>query len=200
MLNGIVQDLRFALRMLRKSPGFAATAILTLALGIGANSAIFSLVNAFLFKPLMIQAPSALVGVYSRDTHQSSYRAFSYADYTELRDQGDGGAFSSLMAHNMALIGVSEGNGDSTRRVFADMVSSNYFATFGVPLAQGRTFTAEEERPGSALPVAIVSYPYWKKSGADPHVLGAGIQVNEMEGNRRNDPTPPGARGAGSAR
>jgi predicted permease len=177
-VRNLLRDARMGARMFRKNIGFTCAAVLVLGLGIGANSAIFSLVNAFLFKPLMIQAPSALVGVYSRDTHQSSYRAFSYADYTELRDQGDGGAFSSLMAHNMALIGVSEGNGDSTRRVFADMVSSNYFATFGVPLAQGRTFTAEEERPGSALPVAIVSYPYWKKSVADPHVLGASIQIN----------------------
>lgn len=177
-MRNLLRDARMGARMFRKNIGFTCAAVLVLGLGIGANSAIFSLVNAFLFKPLMIQAPSALVGVYSRDTHQSSYRAFSYADYTALRDKGDGGAFSSLMAHNMAMIGVSEGNGDSTRRVFADMVSSNYFATFGVPLAQGRTFTAEEERPGSALPVAIVSYPYWKKSGADPHVLGASIQIN----------------------
>jgi predicted permease len=163
--------------MFRKNIGFTCAAVTVLALGIGANSAIFSLVNAFLFKPLMIQSPAALVGCYSRDAHKSEYRAFSYADYTDLRDQ-NGGVFSSLTAHNLAMVGVSEGNGNTTRRVFADMVASNYFATFGVPLSQGRAFTAEEERPGSAVPVAIVSYPYWEKSGSDPHILGTSIQIN----------------------
>ena len=176
-MRNLLRDVRLGARMFRKNIGFTCAAVTVLALGIGANSAIFSLVNAFLFKPLMIQAPAALVGCYSRDTHKSEYRAFSYADYTDLRDQNDG-VFSSLTAHNLAMVGVSEGNGDTTRRVFADMVASNYFATFGVPLSQGRVFTAEEERPGSAVPVAIVSYPYWKKSGSDPRVLGSSIQIN----------------------
>ena len=176
-MRNLFRDVRLGARMFRKNFGFTCAAVTVLALGIGANSAIFSLVNAFLFKPLMIESPSALVGCYSRDTHKSEYRAFSYADYTDLRDQ-NGGVFSSLAAHNLAMVGVSEGNGDTTRRVFADMVSSNYFATFGVPLSQGRVFTAEEERPGSAVPVAIVSYPYWKKAGSDPRILGASIQIN----------------------
>jgi predicted permease len=178
-VNNLLRDARLGARMFRKNLGFTCAAITVLALGIGANSAIFSLVNAFLFKPLMIQSPSSLVGVYSRDTHKSDYRAFSYADYTQLRDSDrNSNIFTSLLAHNLAMVGVSEAGGTNTRRVFADMVSSNYFATFGVPLAQGRPFTAEEERPGAAIPVAIVSYPYWKKSGADPRVLGSTIQIN----------------------
>jgi predicted permease len=181
-VRNLLRDVRMGARMFRKNIGFTLAAVTVLALGIGANSAIFSLVNAFLFKPLMIQAPSSLMGVYSRDAHKSEYRAFSYADYTALRDGGNGekgsGVFTSLLAHNLAMVGVSEAGGQSTRRVFADMVSSNYFETFGVPLAQGRAFTAEEERPGAAVPVAIVSYPYWKQSGADPRVLGSTIQID----------------------
>jgi predicted permease len=181
-VKNLLRDVRMGARMFRKNPGFTLAAVTVLALGIGANAAIFSLVNAFLFKPLVIQAPASLVGCYSRDVKKAQYRAFSYPDYAELRDAGergdDGSVFSSLLAHNLAMVGLSEGNTGTTRRVFADIVSSNYFATFGVPLSQGRSFTREEERPASAVPVAIVSYSYWKKNGADPAVLGKTLQVN----------------------
>ena len=169
------QDLRHGLRILTSKPGFTAIAVAVLALGIGANAAIFSLVNAFLLKPLLIQKPEQIVGVYSRDTRNpGSYRAFSYPNYVDLREQNP--VFTSLMAHNMAMVGLSEG--DITRRVFADLVSSNYFATLGVPLWQGRAFTAAEERPAGGIAVAIVSYSFWRKSGADPAPLGKTLRIN----------------------
>jgi predicted permease len=173
-MSNLVRDLRFGARMFRKNPGFTFAAVAVLALGIGANTAIFSLVNAFLLKPLVIHNPSELVGLYSRDVHKPDYRAFSYPEYTELRENRS--VFSSVLAHNLAMVGLSEG--DSTRRVFADIVSANYFTTFGVPLFQGRAFTPEEERPASAVPVAIVSYSYWKKNGADPQLLGKTLRIN----------------------
>jgi putative ABC transport system permease protein len=173
-MRNLVRDLRFGVRMLRKNPWFACAAVTVLALGIGANTAIFSLVDAFLLKPLVIHNPAELVGCYSRDTRKANYRGFSYPDYAELRENGS--AFSSLLAHNMAMVGISER--DTTRRVFADIVSANYFTTFGVPLFQGRSFTLAEERPASAVPVAIVSYSYWKKTGADPQLLGKSVRVN----------------------
>jgi predicted permease len=173
-MRNMLRDVRFGVRMLRKNPWFSFAAVTVLALGIGANTAIFSLVNAFLLKPLVIHNPAELVGVYSRDTGKGDYRGFSYPDYAALRENG--GAFSSLLAHDLAMVGITEG--DSTRRVFADIVSANYFATFGVPLFQGRPFTPEEERPTSAVPVAIVSYSYWNKTGADPLLLGQGVRVN----------------------
>jgi len=161
--------------MFIKRPWFTLAAIAVLSLGIGANTAIFSLVNAFLLKPRVLHHPEELAGVYSRDTKKpDSYRAFSYASYAGLR--ATNAFFSSLSAHNMAMVGVAEG--DTTRRVFADVVSSNYFQTLGVPPWRGRTFTADEERPGSGLPVAIVSYSYWKHSGASPDFLGRNLQVN----------------------
>jgi predicted permease len=173
-MSNLLRDVRFGARMFRKNPWFTCAAVTVLALGIGANTAIFSLVNAFLLKPLVIRNPAELVGCYSRDTAKASYRGFSYPDYADL--SANGSAFSSLMAHNMAMVGLSEG--DTTRRVFADIVSANYFTTFGVPLFQGRSFTPEEERPASAIPVVIVSYAYWKKNGADPQLLGKGVRIN----------------------
>ena len=173
-MRSLLREVRFGARMLRKNPGFACAAVAVLALGIGANTAIFSLVNAFLLKPLLIHNPAELVGCFSRDIHKPAYRAFSYPDYIELRQNGT--VFSSLLAHDMAMVGLSEG--EQTRRVFADIVSANYFSTFGVPLFQGRSFTQDEEKPASAVPVVIVSYAYWKKTGADPQELGKTLRIN----------------------
>lgn len=124
MMERIWQDCRYAIRALRKTPGFTAAAVFVLALGIGANSAVFSLINALLLQPLAVTKPERLTGLYSRDTkHPDSYRAFSYPNYVDIRDNNP--AFSSLMAHQLALVGVKDG--DNTRRDFADIVSSNYF-------------------------------------------------------------------------
>ena len=161
--------------MLVKRPGFTLAAVAVLSLGIGANTAIFSLVNSFLLKPLVVSNPQELTGVFSRDTKKpDSYRVFSYPNYADLRAAG--GVFSNLAAHNPALVGLSEG--DTTRRLFADLVSSDFFQTLGVPLWRGRAFTADEERPGSGLPVAIVSYPFWKKHSAASDVMGRTLLVN----------------------
>ena len=174
-MTDLLLDLRYALRTLRKRPGFLVAAATVLSLGIGANTAIFSLVNAFLLKPLVMRNPEQLVGIFSRDTTKpDSYRAFSYPNYDDLRRQNP--AFSTVMAHNMALVGITEGQ--QTRRAFADLVSSNYFETFGVPLFRGRPFTSAEERPASAIPVVIVSYSFWKRSGADPDILNKSLRIN----------------------
>jgi len=125
--------------MLTSKPGFTGIAVAVLALGIGANTAIFSLVNAFLLKPLLIQRPEQIVGVYSRDARNpGTFRAFSYPNYLDLRERNP--VFTSLTAYNLTMVGLAEG--DITRRVFAAVISSNYFATLGVPLWQGRAFTS----------------------------------------------------------
>ena len=174
-MTDLLFDLRYALRTLGKRPGFLVAAGAVLALGIGANTAIFSLVNALFLKPLVMRNPEQIVGVFSRDSRKpDTYRAFSYPNYADLRQQN--AAFSSLMAHNMALVGITEGR--QTRRAFADLVSSNYFDTLGVPLFRGRTFTSAEERPSSQIQVAIVSYSFWKRSGADPDMLTKSVRVN----------------------
>jgi predicted permease len=168
-------DIKYGLRMLAKNPGFTIVAVLVLALGIGANSAMFSLVNALLFRPLAVDRPADLIRVYSKDRKpEGGYRAFSFPNYADLRDRN--GEFSSLLAFNLSMVGLTEG--DTTRRVFAAEASANYFSTFGVRPALGRTFLAEEEKPGSAVPVAIVSYAWWRQHGADPGVLGTRLVIN----------------------
>src|SRR5579863_1534588 len=115
-MNYLWQDVRYGTRMLLGKPGFTAAAVVVLALGIGANSAVFSLINAFLLKPLHVAKPEELVGLYSRDTkHPDAYRAFSYPNYVDIRDHNQ--AFSSVAALNLALVGIQEG--DATRRTFA---------------------------------------------------------------------------------
>ena len=171
----MLSDLRYGVRMLAKNPGFSAVAILVLALGIGANSAIFSLINAMLLKPMPIERPGELVGIYNeKTTPPGGYRAISYPNYRDLRASADG--FSSLAAHNVTLVGI--GDGTVTRRVFADLVSANYFETFGSTLALGRAFTPAEEEPGANVPVAIVSYVYWEREGRNPDILGDTLRVN----------------------
>jgi predicted permease len=174
-MERIWQDIRYACRALRNKPGFTAAAVLVLALGIGANSAVFSLVNAILLKPLRVSNPEELIGVYSRDAkHPDNYREFSYPNYVEIRDNNP--VFSSLMAQNMIMIGLREG--EHTRRVFTGIVSSNYFSTLGVSLMEGRPFTAAEEKPGGELTV-IVTYSFWRRTGEDPHILGEKLQIND---------------------
>lgn len=168
-------DLRYALRMLRKNPLFTGIAVLVLALAIGGNTAMFSVVNALALRPITARNPKELVGCYSRENKpDGNYRGFSYPNYTDLRERNT--VFENLMAYSVTMIGVAEG--ETTRRVFAAMVSANYFATFGVQLARGRAFTADEERPGSAVPVAIVSHSYWKRTGADPALVGNTVRLN----------------------
>lgn len=169
-MTTLIQDLRFGVRTLRKTPGFTAVAVAVLALGIGANSAMFTLVNALLFKPLAGRADE-LVGVFTHDrTKPGSYRAFSYPEYVDIRDRS--GIFDGLMAHNFAMVGMPQGDG--TRQTFADVVSSNYFDTLGVRLAAGRTFTADEERPGAQIPVVIVA-------NDRASLLGQTIRINTID-------------------
>jgi predicted permease len=115
------------------------------------------------------------VGCYSKDTKKpDSYRLFSYATYADIRENNT--VFTDLMAHVPAMVGIREG--DLTRRVFSEIVSSNYFKTFGVSLMKGRTFHLDEEKPGAAIPVVIVSYEYWRRAGEDPNLVGNSLSIN----------------------
>jgi predicted permease len=174
-MDTIWQDARYGVRMLFKNPAFTAIAVTVLALGIGANTAIFSLVNVFLLRPLPVERPGELLSCFNKNTkNPNSYRAFSYPNYTDLRDRNT--TFSSLLAHNLAMVGITEG--DNTRRVFADVVTANYFDTFGARLTRGRAFSPAEETPGSGIPVVIVSHRYWKSRGSDPNLVGRTLKIN----------------------
>jgi predicted permease len=171
----MVQDLRFAVRQLFKAPGFTIAAVTVLALGIGVNTAVFSLVNTLFFAPPAYGKPHEMVQLFSQDKKDpKKFRGFSYPTYLDIREQNT--VFSDAMSFNLALIGLGQ-KGD-TRRAFAAIVSSNYFSVLGVPLARGRAFLPEEETPGRNAPVAIVSYNYWQKHDLDPGVLGSQLLVN----------------------
>ncbi|HEY7289645.1 MAG TPA: ADOP family duplicated permease [Vicinamibacterales bacterium] len=168
------QDLRHSLRLLRRSPVFTAVAVLVLALGIGANTAVFSLVNTLVLQPRQGRIDQ-LVAVFDRDRDKpSEYQNFSYATYRDLRDRS--GIFDALMAHSFTTVGVRDG--DLTRQAFATLVSSNYFTTLGVGLGAGRPFTADEERPGSDARVAIASYALWRRRGFDRGFIGSHVTIN----------------------
>ena len=169
----MIRDFRFAFRQLLKAPGFTIAAVIVLALGIGANSAVFSLVNTLFFAPPAYARPHELVQVFSQEKKSpKTYRGFSYPTYRDIREQNS--VFADAMAYNLALVGIGQ-KGD-TRRAFAAIVSSNYFSVLGVLPVQGRVFLPEEETPGRAAPVAIVSNSYWEKHNQPP--LGSPLLIN----------------------
>lgn len=166
-------DIRYGLRQLRKSPGFTAVAVLTLAIGIGANTIMFSVVNAILLRPVNARDPDQLFGFFARSKEGGSHRPFSYSAYLDVRDNNS--AFSDLMAYSLNVVVLEQGQ--TTRRVMTAFVSSNYFSTLGVPPIQGRTFLPEEEQPG-AEPVVVLSHRAWTRHGADPEIVGKHVRVN----------------------
>jgi predicted permease len=171
----MIRDFKFAFRQLLKAPGFTSAAVIVLALGIGTNSAIFSLLDTILFKPPNYARPTEVVQVFSQDKkNPEKFRGFSYPTYVDIREQS--GVFAGVMAHNLAMIGLGERT--TTRRTFADVVSANYFSVLGVNPIRGGTFTVDEEKPGSNAAVALVSYSYWQKQNFDPGVLNSQIIVN----------------------
>ena len=170
-----IQDLKFGLRMMRRSPGFTAVAVLVLTLGIGGTAAMFGIINTLVWRPIAAKEPARLVRVYSKDKKPAGgYRGFSYPNFTEVREKNS--AFTDVAAFGVCMVGVNEG--DLIRKTFTFLISANYFDTFGVRLPVGRAFLPEEEKPGSAIPVVIVSHNYWRKAGSDPALVGKTIRLN----------------------
>ena len=185
-MQTLLQDLRYGARMLLKKPGFTVIATLTLALGIGANTAIFSLVNAVLLKSLPIERPEELwlfgaARTYGVVNGQSgSYSVFSYPLYNYLRERSP--FFQDLCAFQSqdTLIGVRRvgAPADATPPTMGKLVSGNYFSVLGVRAALGRTLLPEDDRAG-APPVAMMSYRYWSRNlGSSPEALGASVAIN----------------------
>jgi predicted permease len=158
--------------MLGKTPGFTAVAILVLALGIGANGVVFSLINAAMLKPMNGGRHEDPVGLYARDGDR--WRLFSYPEFVDLRSRNE--AFTALFAESPLPAGVTE-NG-MARRATASYVSSNYFEALGTAPAAGRFFTADEEQPASGAAVAVVNDSYWRRLGRPADIVGRPITVN----------------------
>jgi MacB-like periplasmic core domain len=180
----MLRDFKFAFRQLFKAPAFTIAAATVLALGIGVNTAVFSLVNTLFFAPPAYAKPNELVQLFSQDKKDpKKFRGFSYPTYVDVREQNT--VFTDVMSFNLALVGI--GQKRDTRRAFAGIVSSNYFSVLGVPVARGRAFVPEEETPGHNTPVAIASYSYWQKHDLDPSMLGSQVFINgRAEGIRRH--------------
>jgi predicted permease len=187
-LQDLLQDLRFGLRMLRKSPGFAAVAILTLALGIGANTAIFTLVNAVMLQSLPVRNPSELYRLGNDNFKccvmsglEGRYTLFSKALYDQLRDNTP--EFSELTAFQARADAISlrrnSVQGDS-RVGHAEYVSGNYFQTFGLSPVLGRLLSPADDTP-AVPPVAVMSHRAWHDFyGSDPAIIGSAFTVNTV--------------------
>ena len=174
LLDELLQDLRYGQRVLRKSPGFAVVAVLTLALGIGATSAIFSVVNAVLLRPLAMSEPSRVM--YMQEHWQDVFPGLSVGNYIDIRNENS--FFAELCASNSA--GFNLETGELPERVDGEIASANYFATFGVQPMVGRVYSAEEDKPGQAN-VVVVSERLWRtRLHADPSIAGQSIRINGM--------------------
>ena len=177
-----MQDAKYGIRMLVKNPGFTLVAVLTLALGIGANTAIFSLTDQVLLRQLPVRNPEKLVivrGVGFKTGHVSSdsddSTSFSYPEYKDIRDQAPG--FSGLLARFGLSLNVAA-NG-ATERAEGELVSGNYFEVLGVNPALGRVFSAADETAPGANNVAVLGYGYWaRRFGKDPGILNKPVTVN----------------------
>jgi predicted permease len=172
-MSTLIQDLKFGLRMLAKNPGFTAVAVLTLALGIGANTALFSVVNGVLLNPLRYAEPDRLVALYSRDGNFTR-ASISYPNFLDwVRDNHSFSALAAYRGHEFNLVGMGE-----PERVPAEMTSANFFPLLGVKPVIGRGFLPEEDQVGAA-PVALISSGLWnRKFGASPEVLGKSLTLS----------------------
>jgi predicted permease len=184
-MNGFFQDLRFAARQLRKSPGFTAVAVITLALGIGANTGIFTVVNGVLLKMLPVRDPRQLVVVgdparaSSRSNGTPRIDVFSYPLYKEIRDRNS--VFSGLCAaatdHHIEVDAGQGGLPDE--KINGRMVSGNYFNVLGLEPAAGRLFSDADDTAESANPVVVLGYEYWQRKFAlASTIIGKDIRVN----------------------
>lgn len=180
MLHDLYGDLRTSVRQLGQTPGFTASAIAVLALGIALNTAVFGVFYALVFAGRPYADPDQIVQVYSRNTQEvDSYRAFSHPAYEVLAERRD--AFTGLTAHTLGTVGVRETARGDARRTFAGFVAASFFDVLGVPVVQGRPFTAEEGRPGAGGMVAVATHAYWQRTGRRADLVGSTILVNERE-------------------
>lgn len=180
LMETLLQDLRYALRTLRKSPGFVTVAIISLALGIGANTTIFTIINAVFLNPLPVDQPSRLVNLYTSDEGIAGdfiANPVSYPNYRDLRDQTD--ALSGLAAFVPFQFTLKVG--DDPQQVAGQIATGNYFEVLGVNAYRGRTFnlTAAQDEELGAHPQVVISHSLWAKMfGSDPEAIGRSVTLN----------------------
>jgi predicted permease len=174
-MRDFVQDLRYAIRQMARKPGLTLFAVLSLALGIGANSSIFSLVNAILFRELPAEKPEELVDVYSGEEGESQYATWSYPDFADVRQWND--VFTEFAAINLTVATWDDGR--RTDLLFGEQVSGNFFRLYGIQPALGRDFLPEEDVTEGAHPVVLLGHRFWQQRlGGDPQVVGKTLKLN----------------------
>ncbi|HEY4741250.1 MAG TPA: ABC transporter permease [Candidatus Acidoferrales bacterium] len=174
-MNNFLQDIRFGLRTLRKSPGFTFVAILTLAFGMAANTTIFSIVNAILLRPLPVEHAEQIVVLSTEQKNNPLNMSVSYPDFLDLQKHADG--FSDLFAYEFSLVGLAA-DGHASHFVVS-YVSPNFFSGLGLQPTLGRFILPTEGQSLGADPVLVLGYTYWRsRFGGDPNVTGKQVLVN----------------------
>jgi predicted permease len=172
-MDTLLADLRYTVRRLLQRPGFTIVAILTMALGIGANSAIFSIVNAILLRPLPVESPGELVEIYSREGDEEPVPN-AYPDFLDIQERDD--LFTGVAGYTLDFLSMDVG--DRTEVVLGEAVSGNYFEVLGIPAARGRTFIAgEDDAPGAALVVVLSDRIWRRRFAADPNIIGKTLRL-----------------------
>ena len=173
----LLNDLRYGAKMLWKSKGVTIVAVISLAAGIGANSAIFSLLNSLLLRPRPVSHPEQLVELYVSEGEQHPYAATSYPSYLDLRDRND--VLSGLAAYGIRQFKFGDAN--QVEQIWGEAVSGNYFDVLGVAAQKGRTFSADEDVVPRRNPVAIISHSLWQRRfNSDPELIGKTVTLNEQ--------------------
>jgi predicted permease len=174
LLQHLNRDVRYALRWLARSPGFTLVAVTSLALGIGFNTALFSVIDALLLRPLPVDRPHRLADVYTRGGDGDTYATSSYPDFLDFRTQNQ--VFTDMLAYSPAIAAVK--TGDHSRMALGEVVTGNYFQLLGVPATIGRTIVPEDDRPGAER-VVVLSNRVWRRDYAsDPSVTGRTLHIH----------------------
>src|SRR6185369_11007117 len=178
-METLLKDIRFGLRMLVKNPGFTAVAVVSLALGIGANTAIFSIINSFLLAPLPVAEPNRLVSIFTTDQRNPCPLPVSHYNFLDYRDKTD--LWDGMVAYNFAAVNLNRSTGEG-RQLFALVATGNYFDVLGVKPLYGRTFLPDEDRTLGTHPVAVLGYGCWQRDfGGDPAIVGQTISLNRRD-------------------
>ena len=176
-MRSLLEDLRYGLRSLLRKPGFTAVAIITLAVGIGANSLIFTLANAVLFRPLPVSEPDSVVSLYGVTKSGGRQSRFSWLNYADHRDQNE--VFTGLLA--TMQVPLTLGQAGESEPVLGEVVTGNYFSLLGIKAARGRVFSMADDRP-DADRVVVIGYSFWQRRFAgDPTLVNRTIALNGLK-------------------
>jgi predicted permease len=172
----MLNDLRYTFRILLKNPAVTAAVVMSLAIGIGANLAIFNLINMLLFRPPPIEQPAELVAIYNRHPPDTLYGGTSFPDYVDFQSRNT--VFAGIVAY-VSILPLGLNTAGQADRVYGQLVSGNYFSVLGVRAVLGRGFLPEEDRVPGASPVAVISYRLWQNQfHADPDIIGKQLKLN----------------------